>query len=121
MFQTEYEFDLPKGYLDQEGTLHRHGTMRLATAMDEIMAAKDIRCRQSSDYIPVIIFSRVVIRLGSLNEVTPEVIEAMFTSDFSFLQNMYNTINEGEEPVIRVQCPHCGQYFNDTVNFTRGE
>lgn len=26
-FQTEFEFDLPKGYLDAQGALHRHGTM----------------------------------------------------------------------------------------------
>lgn len=34
--QTEFEFTLPRGYVDLGGALHRNGTMRLATAMDEI-------------------------------------------------------------------------------------
>ncbi|WP_210534605.1 hypothetical protein [Thermosulfurimonas marina] len=35
MLQTEFEFTLPKGYVDEEGRLHRQGVMRLATAADE--------------------------------------------------------------------------------------
>ena len=35
--QTEFEFELPKGYVDQNGDLHKRGTMRLATAADEIL------------------------------------------------------------------------------------
>lgn len=121
MFQTEYEFDLPKGFYDQEGKLHKHGIMRLSTAKDEVTAARDPRCRQNQDYIMIVLLSKVVTQLGSLKAVTPETIEELFSCDFSFLQNMYTTINDAEEPVIRVQCPHCGQYFNETLNFIRGE
>ena len=31
-FQTEVEFKLPRGYMDEGGTLHQEGVMRLATA-----------------------------------------------------------------------------------------
>jgi hypothetical protein len=36
MLETEFPFSLPRGYVDGEGNLHRDGTMRLATAFDEI-------------------------------------------------------------------------------------
>ena len=35
-FQTEFDFVLPKGYVDADGVLHKNGTMRLANASDEI-------------------------------------------------------------------------------------
>ena len=46
--QTEFEFVLPKGYIDDNGNLHREGSMRLATAMDEILPLRDPRVRRSS-------------------------------------------------------------------------
>lgn len=119
--QTEYEFTLPKGYVDGEGNLHRRGVMRLATALDEMEAAKAPGARENADYMSVILLSRVVSKLEGLERVTPEVIEKLFTADFAYLQNMYETINGVEEPVIQVKCPHCNQIFTDTLNFVLGE
>lgn len=115
--QTEYEFTLPRGYVDLEGNVHRKGVMRLATALDEIEGAKASAARRDANYTQVILLSRVITKLGRLEEVTPQVIEKLFTVDFMFLQNMYKTINNVENPVIQVQCPHCGQKFTDTIKF----
>lgn len=115
--QTEYEFTLPRGYVDLEGNVHRKGVMRLATALDEIEGAKVSAARRDANYTQVILLSRVITKLGRLEEVTPQVIEKLFTVDFMFLQNMYKTINNVENPVIQVQCPHCGQKFTDTIKF----
>lgn len=109
MFVTEHEFELPKGFVDAEGNLHRSGTMRLATAADEILPMKDPRVRDFSAYLIVILLSRVVTRLGTLREVHPGVIEGLFTEDLAFLQRTYNRINglaEGD-----VGCPRCGHAF----------
>lgn len=119
--QTEYEFTLPKGYVDEEGNLHRRGVMRLATALDEIQAAKTPEARGNADYMSVILLSRVVTELEGLERITPELIGKLFTADFAFLQNMYETINSVEEPVIQVKCPHCNQTFTDTLSFVSGE
>ena len=121
MLQTEYEFALPKGYVGAEGTICRKGVMRLATALDELEAARDPGVRGNPDYLPVALLSRVVTKLEGAERVTPELIGKLFTADFAFLQNMYETINQAEEPVIQVQCPHCGKTFTDTLNFTLGE
>ena len=70
-FQTEIEFKLPKGYVDDEGMLHRHGVMRLATAADEILPLRDPRVQQNPAYLTVIVLARVITRLGSLPTSTP--------------------------------------------------
>lgn len=98
-FQTEIEFELPKGYLDETGTLHRHGTMRLATAADEILPLRDPRVQQNEAYFVVIVLARVITRLGSLPDIHTGVIEGLYASDFAYLQRLYDKLNavESEE------------------------
>lgn len=108
MLVTEVEFALPKGYVDDDGTLHRAGTMRLATAADEIYPLKDPRVQSSPAYLIVILLSRVVTRLGSLPEINPGVIERLFSEDLAHLQDLYNRINGLTARVITVECPGCG-------------
>lgn len=97
MFQTEFEFTLPKGYLDTEGNLHRKGVMRLATAMDEIAPMRDPRVKVNPAYATIIILARVITRLGALAEVTPAIVEDFFAQDLNYLQTFYRHINELEE------------------------
>ena len=87
-FQTEIEFDLPKGYVDAEGTLHRGGVMRLATAADEILPMRDPRVQENEAYLPVIVLARVITRLGSLKDVHTGVIEGLYASDLAYLENL---------------------------------
>jgi hypothetical protein len=96
MIETEFEFTLPKGYLDDEGNLHRKGVMRLARAMDEIVPLRDPRVKTNPAYATVIILSRVITRLGALEEVTPLVVERFFACDLNYLQKFYRQINELE-------------------------
>lgn len=93
MFQTEFEFTPPKGYLDSDGNLHRKGVMRLSTAMDEISPLRDPRVKANPAYATVIILSRVITRLGALSEVSPMVVEGFFAQDLSYLQDFYRGIN----------------------------
>ncbi len=93
MLVTEFEFTLPKGYLDAEGTLHRKGIMRLARAMDEIAPLKDPRVKANPAYVTVIILSRVILKLGALDDVNPMIVENFFAEDLNFLQQFYRHIN----------------------------
>src|SRR5512147_1621236 len=97
-FQTEIEFELPKGYVDEEGTLHRRGGMRLATAADEILPLRDPRVQQNEAYLAVIVLARVVTRLGSLPDVNTGVIEGLYASDFAYLQRLYERLNGADDP-----------------------
>ncbi|MBD2296363.1 hypothetical protein H6G06_23480 [Anabaena sphaerica FACHB-251] len=94
MLQTEFEFRLPKGYLDADGNLHRIGVMRLAKAMDEIVPLRDPRVQSNPAYSTVIILSRVITCLGALEEVTPVIIEELFAADLNYLYHFYRHINE---------------------------
>jgi hypothetical protein len=105
--QTEYEFTLPRGYVDQHGTLHRTGRMRLATAMDEIGPLRDPRVRQNQGYLVIILLANVVTQLGTLEYVSTFEMERLFTSDLAFLQRLYRQINERGTSIITAQCPEC--------------
>jgi hypothetical protein len=96
-FQTEIEFELPKGYVDEAGALHRHGTMRLATAADEILPLRDPRVQQNEAYLVVIVLARVITRLGSLTDIHTGVIENLYASDLAYLQRLYEKLNAGDE------------------------
>lgn len=96
-FQTEIEFELPKGYLDEKtGELHRRGVMRLATAADEILPLRDPRVQQNEVYLVVIVLSRVIVRLGSLPDIHTGVIERLYASDLAYLQRLYERFNADE-------------------------
>lgn len=110
-FQTEVEFLLPKGMVDEDGNLHRKGVMRLATAADEILPLKDPRVQANPAYMTVIILSRVITRLGELQSINPKVIEGLFSSDFSYLQDLYRQLNEPEPAAVKATCPSCGHGF----------
>jgi hypothetical protein len=105
--QTEYDFVLPKGYVDRSGSVHRNGRMRLATAGDEILPLGDRRVQSNAAYLTVIVLSRVVVKLGSIDDVSPDTIESLFAEDFAYLQELYRRINGGEKLVIGTRCAQC--------------
>ena len=100
MFQTEYDFTLPMGYADTDGNLHRDGVMRLATAADEILPLKDPRVQSNEAYLTIILLSRVIVKLGSVSQVNPKVIEGLYASDLAYLQEFYNRINRAGKAAV---------------------
>src|SRR5256714_5133613 len=108
---TEFSFALPRGYVDEAGTVHREGVMRLATARDEILPQRDPRVRDNEAYLTVILLSRVVTRLGTVSQVTPGTIEGLFASDLAFLQDLYRPINSEGHTQVGVSCPACKHEF----------
>jgi hypothetical protein len=110
-FQTEVEFTLPRGYMDEGGTLHQEGVMRLATAADEILPLKDPRVQSNPAYLTVIVLSRVVTKLGGLPDVNPRTIENLYASDVSYLQSLYQKLNTNGNGNghRKVACPNCNE------------
>jgi len=120
MFQTEYEFTLPLGYADNEGRLHRDGIMRLATAADEILPLKDPRVQSNEAYLTIILLSRVIVKLGTVSQVTPKVIEGLYAADLAYLQEFYNRINRNGAASIAAACPRCSHEFAVELNAAGG-
>ena len=109
MLQVEHDFTLPMGLLGDDGALHRDGTMRLATAADEILPLQDPRVQRNPAYLTVILLSRVMVRLDGIEPVTPKTVESLFAADLAFLQELYNRVNDVEEAPATVVCPRCGE------------
>ena len=109
--KTEFEFALPKGYVDGEGTVHRQGLMRLATARDEIEPLREPSVRQNEAYLAVLLLARVITRIGTITDVTPDLIEGLYAADFDHLQRLYERINADGEAVGSVSCPACAHAF----------
>ncbi|WP_231334555.1 hypothetical protein [Actinomadura graeca] len=109
--RTEFAFELPRGYVDESGTVHRDGAMRLATAKDELVPLQDVRVRENPPYLSVVLLGRVITRLGTLPQVHDGVVEGMFASDLAFLQDFYRQINAEGHTLATVACPSCAESF----------
>ena len=109
--RTEFEFELPRGYVDSSGTVHRHGVMRLATARDELVPLHDDRVRENPAYLTVVLLGRVITRLGTVTDVHPGMVENFFASDLAFLQDLYRRVNQEGHTRAAVSCPACHHDF----------
>lgn len=110
--QTEFAFELPRGLVAEDGTVHRNGRIRLAMALDEIDAMAHPRVQANPSYLPVVLLSRVVVALGDAGTaVTPHTIERLFAADLAYLQDLYLRLNSHEHTLIGAICPHCSSQF----------
>ena len=109
--RTEFEFELPRGYIDGDGVSHRHGVMRLATARDELLPLYDERVQENAAFTTVVLLARVITSLGTLPAVTTNVVENMFASDVAFLQDFYRRVNAEGHTRAAVTCPECSHRF----------
>lgn len=119
--QTEFEFTLPLGYVDKEGNVHKHGTMRLATAMDEITPLNDLRVQSNEGYLVIVLLARVITSLGNLRSINTNVIENLFAADLAYLQEFYRQINESGKTSRPINCPHCNRQFQIDLANLGGE
>ncbi|WP_411080779.1 hypothetical protein [Streptomyces sp. cmx-18-6] len=109
--QTEFTFELPRGYVDDEGQVHRQGTMRLATARDELRPQIDLRVKENPAYLSVVLLSQVITQLGTITDVHAGVVERMYATDVAFLQDFYRRINSEGHTHAAVTCPLCHGSF----------
>ena len=117
--RTEFAFELPRGYVDASGTVHRDGIMRLATARDELIPLQDRRVRDNPAYLSVVLLGLVITQLGTVEHVHDGVVEKMFASDLAFLQDFYRQINAEGNTRAGVTCPHCEQPFEVELGGSR--
>jgi hypothetical protein len=113
--RTEFDFELPRGYVDGTGTVHRKGVMRLATARDELVPLHDDRVRENPAYLTVVLLGRVIERLGTLPDVHAGIVENMFASDLAFLQDVYRRVNQEGHTRASITCPSCRHAFTVDV------
>lgn len=113
--QITFPFVLPRGYVDADGQLHQVGEMRLALAIDEIEAVRDPRAQANEAYLPLLLLSRVVTKLGTLSAINPQIIAGLFAIDLAYLEDLYERINSPEPVVLSAVCPQCSAQFDLVV------
>lgn len=121
--KTSYEFTLPRGYVDPQGTVHRTGTMRLATARDELEPLRDPTVSGPDDpRLTILVLTRVIERLGELPMITSHDVEGLFAVDLAFLQDFYGVINFGtqEEYDALLQAQQESRLIGETAQPTAG-
>ena len=118
-FRTEFPFVLPRGYVDPAGSVHRTGSMRLATARDELVPLRDDRVRENPAYLTVVLLGRVISRLGTLDSVHAGIVEDLFAADVAFLQDLYRRVNQEGHTRAAVTCPKCRHGFEVDVAGSR--
>jgi hypothetical protein len=111
VLRTEFPFELPYGFVDGDGQVHKAGVMRLATARDEILPLRDPRVRDNEAYLTVVLLSRVITELGTLQGINPGIVEGLFAADLAFLQDLYRRINQEGHTRAAVECPACHHEF----------
>lgn len=116
--RTSIEFELPRGYVDRSGTIHRRGVMRLATARDELVPLADDRVKANPAYLTVVLLGRVVERIGDIDDVDARLIENLFAPDLAFLQDLYRRVNTEGHALVGMTCPECEHEF--TVDLAGG-
>lgn len=119
VLRTEFDFELPRGYVDGSGTVHKRGTMRLSTAKDELIPLRDVRVRENPPFLSVVLLGRVITRLGTLPDVHDGIVENMFASDLAFLQDFYQQINAEGHTRAAVTCPSCSDSFEVELGSSR--
>ena len=120
-FQTEFEFTLPRGFVDKDGGVHKKGVMRLATAKDEILPLQDYRVQNNRAYLVIILLSRVISKLGDLKSINPSVIEDLYSADLAYLQDFYRRVNEDGSSKVNATCPECKHKFQLDLGGDLGE
>lgn len=109
--QTEVAFTLPRGYQDADGVVHNEGTIRLATARDEIEPLRDPDVRANPAYLSVLLLARTITRLGTITDIDAELVENLYAADFDHLQRLYERLNTDGESVGVISCPSCAEEF----------
>ena len=111
VFQTTFDFVLPRGYVDADGRVHREGTMRLATARDELVPLLDPKVRENDAFLSLVLLARVVTKLGDVPTIDDQVMGGLWATDLAFLQDLYRQINSEGHTLIEVTCPSCSSVF----------
>ena len=86
-------FRLPVGLRDSREQRHRDGTLRTATAKDEMRTLQDFRVHLRSESFLPLMLARTIVRLGDLERVDVRQVESLCTSDLDVLEEVYRELN----------------------------
>lgn len=103
--QHEYEVELPVGYSDPAGRLHRRATLRKMRGHDELLLYDTAL---NPGRLVSELLSSCLLRLGELAPVPVEVAAELYTADRNYLLLALRRITLGDALRAGYRCPGCG-------------
>jgi hypothetical protein len=105
--RREYEFELPIGVLDDEGRLHRHGTLRKMTGREEAILADQQNQRNGGKLVTELLAS-CVLTLGEIKPLGAATVANMYSADRNYLLLKLRSATFGSQLQATYKCPSCG-------------
>lgn len=109
--RREFDFTLPIGFTDPEGTTHRAVTLRKMTGREEAILADRKYLRNGGKLVTELLHS-CLLRLGSLQPNGRGPVSSMYSADRNYLLLKLRTITFGATLQATYSCPGCGQSFD---------
>lgn len=106
------EFEMPAGYLDNDGVLHKTFTIREMTGRDEEAISKS-DLRQNGAKLITVLLERCVMSIGTLvkKEVGEikwkEIIKSLYVGDQDYIVLKIRELSMGGEIEVTHVCPNC--------------
>jgi len=116
-FKGDYEihFELPKGYKDRQGNIHRSGVLHLPKGLDrEIL---DPMARKNLGQANTLMLTRCIKSLGTI-QVTNEIMRKLSIKDRDYLFTLLKDNMCGVQPKVKVECVSCLTEFEGSLNAT---
>ena len=114
----ENEFELPIGYIDRDGTLHKTFKLREMTGeVDEAIADKKVRTN-AGKIVTELIYG-VVESIGTLPRLDRNIIRSLTNVDRDYIVLMNHFYSLGEEVKYTDVCPACGERIEIEVEIAR--
>lgn len=109
----EIPFELPRGYKDRKGVLHKTGIMRRPNGLDgELLTplAKNNIAKAETTLLTRI------CKFDDGAYIDESVMASLSVRDRNYLQTLLNDRQFGIDMTVDVMCDHCGEYFKGNLN-----
>jgi hypothetical protein len=101
-----YAFELPIGYVDEDGRVHRTATLRKMTGRDEALMA-DRHNRTNGARMITELIGACLLQLGTLERPGAKVAQVLYSADRHFLLLKLREVTFGPDMEASYSCPTC--------------
>ena len=112
-----FEFELPVGYVDEDGRVHRTAVLRKMTGKDEAIMA-DRRNRNSAARMLTELIASCLVRVGSIERPTTQIAQSLYSADRYYLLLKLREITFGPDMEATYSCPTCKESQTFTEDLT---
>ncbi|PID85211.1 MAG: hypothetical protein CSB13_09195 [Chloroflexi bacterium] len=102
----QFKVNLPIGYSDQDGHLHREATLRKMRGYDEELLYDE---NLNAGQLVTQLLASCIQRLGDIEVLDADIISELYTADRNYLLLELRRITLGNSLSSAHQCPQCGQ------------